>query len=71
MWLWVASDVKTRLVPVQQMGRRNPEMAYAVMHELKERLAACNVLPFSMDGLKRYTSTHSQHTLAWGARGGE
>ncbi len=54
LWLWVASDVKTKLVPVLQVGGRNQEMAFSVVHELKGRLAACCVPVFSTDGLKHY-----------------
>lgn len=39
MWLWIASDAKTKLIPVMQVGVRNQEMAYSVVHELKGRLA--------------------------------
>lgn len=40
MWLWVASDVKTKLIPVLQVGGRGQEMAFSAVHELKGRLAA-------------------------------
>lgn len=32
MWLWIASDAKTKLIPVMQVGARNQEMAYSVTH---------------------------------------
>lgn len=35
LWLWVAGDVKTKLIPVLQVGGRNQEMAFSVVHELK------------------------------------
>jgi transposase-like protein len=38
-WLWVATDVRTKLIPVLQVGGRNQEMAFSVVHELKGRLA--------------------------------
>jgi IS1 family transposase len=39
IWLWIASDVKTKLIPVMRVGGRNQEVAFAVVHELKGRLA--------------------------------
>lgn len=54
MWLWVATDVKTKLVPVLQVGGRNQAMAFAIVHELKGRLAVGCIPVFSTDGLKHY-----------------
>jgi len=54
MWGWVASDAQTKLIPVLQVGGRNQDMAYAVVHELKGRLASGSVPVFSTDGLKHY-----------------
>lgn len=34
MWLWIASDVKTKLIPVMQVGGRGQETAFAVVYEL-------------------------------------
>lgn len=54
MWLWIASDAKTKIIPVMQVGTRNQDMGDAVVHEMKERLAAGCVPVFSTDGLKHY-----------------
>jgi transposase-like protein len=35
MWLWVASDAQTKLIPVIQVEGRTQEVAYGVVHELK------------------------------------
>jgi transposase-like protein len=35
MWLWIASDAMTKLIPVMQVGARNQEMAYSVVHKRK------------------------------------
>jgi len=51
MWLWIASDAKTKIIPVMQVGARNQEMASSVMHELKGRLTVGCVTVFSTDGL--------------------
>jgi IS1 family transposase/transposase-like protein len=67
MWLWTASDVKTKLLPVLQVGGRNQEMAYSVVHDLKSRLVAGCVPVFSTDGLKHYFYALTA-TLAGGNR---
>jgi hypothetical protein len=35
MWVWVSSDVTTKMNPVMQIGGRTQEMAFGVFHELK------------------------------------
>lgn len=50
LWLWIASDAKTKLIPVMQVGARHQAMAFAVVHELKGRLADGCVPVFSTDG---------------------
>jgi len=65
MWLWIASDVKTKLIPVMQVGGRNQEIAFAVVHELKGRLAAGCVPVFSTDGLRHYFYALTAHFGKW------
>ena len=36
MWVWVACEVTTKVVPVFQVGGRTQEMAYRVVHEKKK-----------------------------------
>jgi transposase-like protein len=36
VWIWVAVDVKTKLIPVLAAGARTQEVAYEVVHELAE-----------------------------------
>lgn len=61
----MASDVKTKLVRVLQVGGRNQEMAFSVVHELKERLASSCVPLFSTDGLKHYFYALTAHFSRW------
>lgn len=61
LWLWVASDAKTKLVPVLQVGARNQGMAFSVVHEVKGRLSAGCVPLFSTDGLKHYFYALTAH----------
>ena len=54
VWVWIACDAKTKLIPVLQLGPRTQEMAHSVVHELKGRLKPGCVPVFSSDGLKHY-----------------
>ena len=65
MWLWVASDAQTKLIPVLQVGGRTQEMAYGVVHELKSRLKVGCVPVFSTDGLKNYYYALTAHFGKW------
>jgi IS1 family transposase len=65
LWLWVASDVKTKLVAVLQIGGRTQEMAYGVVHELRGRLCSGCVPVFSTDGLKHYFYALTAHFGKW------
>lgn len=71
MWLWVAHDATTKLIPVLQLGGRSQEMAYSVVHELKRRLAADCVPVFSTDGLKQYFYALTAHFGKWEWAGGK
>jgi hypothetical protein len=50
----VASDIKSKLIAMLQVGGRNQEIAFSVVHGLKGSLAAGCVRVFSADGFKRY-----------------
>jgi len=65
MWVWIASDVKTKLIPVMQVGGRSQETAFSVVHELKGRLADRCVPVFSTDGLKHYFYALTAHFGKW------
>lgn len=65
MWLWSASDARTKIVPVMQVGGRTQEMAFQVVHELKRQLKAGWVPVFSTDGLKLYFYALTAHYGKW------
>ena len=65
LWLWVASDVKTKIIPVMQVDGRTQEMAYLVVHEMKGRPRAGCVPGFSTDGLKHYFYSLTMHFGEW------
>jgi hypothetical protein len=65
MWIWVASDATTKIVPVMQVGGRTQELAYQVVHELKGRLRPGCIPVFSTDGLKLYFYSLTAHFGKW------
>lgn len=65
MWLWVVSDVTTKMVPMLQVGGRTQEMAYSGLHEIKGKLRAGCVPVFSTDGLKHYYYALTAHFGEW------
>lgn len=71
MWLWVAHDATTKLIPVLQVGGRSQEMAFSVVHELKRKLAVGCVPVFSTDGLKHYYYALTAHFGKWEWAGGK
>jgi hypothetical protein len=71
MWLSVATDLKTKLIPVLQVGGRGQVMAYRVVHELKGRLVADCIPVFSTDGLRSYFYALTAHYGKWEAADGK
>jgi IS1 family transposase len=65
LWVWVACDAKHKLIPVLQIGPRTQQMAYQVVHELKNRLKTGCVSVFSTDGLKHYFYALTAHFGEW------
>ena len=65
MWIWVASDATTKIVPVIQVGGRTQEAAYQVVHELKGRLRTGCVPVFSTFDLKNYFYALTAHFGMW------
>ncbi len=65
MWVWIASDAKTKIIPVMQVGGRSQEAAYSVVHDLKRRLKSGCVPVFSTDGLRHYFYALTAHFGRW------
>ena len=66
VWVWVAMEATTKIVPVIQLGPRTLERAYAVVHELRGRLQPGATLPvFSSDGLRLYFYALTAHFGHW------
>jgi IS1 family transposase len=61
VWVWVAIDARTKVVPVAHIGRRKRDDAMVVVHQLKGRLAAGCVPIFTTDGLAAYYRAITAH----------
>ena len=54
LWLWVAIDPCTKLLPVLQLGPRTQHMAHLLIHSLRQILAPGCLPLFTSDGLNLY-----------------
>lgn len=70
LWLWVALDPLTKLLPVLHLGARTQTAAHHVVHELHERLAPGCVPLFTSDGLILYFYALTAHFGEWIAAAG-
>jgi IS1 family transposase len=71
LWLWLAVDPLTKIVPVLHLGGRTQAAAHAVIHDLHQRLAPGNLPVFTSDGLNLYFYALSAHFGQWGAGVGQ
>jgi transposase-like protein len=54
IWLWLAIDPCTKILPVLHLGPRTQNMAHLLIHSLRERLAPGCLPLFTSDGLNVY-----------------
>ncbi len=69
LWLWVALDPLTKIVPVVQLGPRTQASAHALIHALTARLRPGCVPIFTSDGLRLYYYALTAHFGRWVADG--
>jgi len=72
LWLWLAIDPLTKVLPVLQLGPRTQSMAHQLIHSLRHLLAPGCLPLFTSDGLNLYfyaLTAHFGHWLALGGRG--
>jgi IS1 family transposase len=72
LWLWLAIDPRTKVLPVLQLGPRTQHMAHQLIHALRELLAPGCLPLFTSDGLNLYfyaLTAHFGHWLVLGGRG--
>jgi IS1 family transposase len=65
LWLWLAIDPCTKILPVLYLGPRTQNAAHKVIHSLR-RLLAHDCLPlFTSDGLNMYFYALTAHFRQW------
>jgi IS1 family transposase len=65
LWLWLAIDPCTKILPVLHLGPRTQHMAHLLVHSLR-RLLADDCLPlFTSDGLNFYFYALTAHFGRW------
>jgi IS1 family transposase/transposase-like protein len=65
LWIWVAFDPKTKLIPALQLGPRTQAMAHAVVHAVGHVLAPGCIPVCTSDGLNLYFYALTAHFGAW------
>jgi IS1 family transposase len=65
LWLWLAIDPCTKLLPVLQLGPRTQYMAYQLIHSLRQLLAPGCIPLFTSDGLNVYFYDLTAHFGQW------
>jgi IS1 family transposase len=72
LWLWLAIDPLTKILPVLQLGPRTQNIAHLLIHSLRQSLAPGCLPLFTSDGLNLYfyaLTAHFGQWLALGRRG--
>ena len=70
LWLWLAIDPLTKIIPVLQLGPRTQQTAHALIHSLRSILAPGCIPLFTSDGLNLYFYALTAHFGQWRAVGG-
>ncbi len=65
LWLWLAIDPLTKILPVLQLGPRTQNAAHAVIHSLRQLLAPGCLPLFTSDGLNVYFYALTAHFGDW------
>jgi len=65
LWVWVAFDPVTKLLPALQLGPRTQDVAYALLHALSQVLAPGCLPAFTSDGLNLYFYAITAHFSQW------
>ncbi len=65
LWLWLAIDPCTKIVPVLELGPRTQTMAHRLIHSLRQRLAPGCLPLFTSDGLNQYFYALTAHFGDW------
>jgi len=65
LWLWLAIDPRTKILPVLSLGPRTQHMAHRVIHSLRQLLAPGCIPLFTSDGLNMYFYALTAHFGQW------
>ena len=65
LWLWLAIDPRTKILPVLQLGPRTQHMAHLFIHALQQKLAPGCLPLFTSDGLNLYFYALTAHFGQW------
>ena len=65
VWLWLAIDPLTKILPVLELGPRTQHMAHRMIHSLRQRLAPGCLPLFTSDGLNLYFYALTAHFGHW------
>jgi len=65
LWLWLAIDPLTKILPVLEFGPRTQHMAHRLIHSLRQILAPGCLPIFTSDGLNRYFYALTAHFGQW------
>ncbi len=65
LWLWLAIDPLTKILPVLHLGTRTQNAAHMVIHSLQHRLVPGCLPLFTSDGLNLYFSALTAHFGQW------
>ncbi len=65
LWLWLAIDPLTKVLPVLQLGPRTQPMAHHLIHSLRHLLAPGCLPLFTSDGLNLYFYALTAHFGQW------
>jgi IS1 family transposase/transposase-like protein len=65
LWLWLAIDPRTKILPVLHLGPRTQNAAHAVIHALRQVLVPGCLPLFTSDGLNVYFYALTAHFGQW------
>jgi IS1 family transposase len=65
LWLWLAIDPCTKILPVLHLGPRTQDMAHLLIHSLRQRLVPGCIPLFTSDGLNLYFYALTAHFGQW------
>ncbi len=65
LWLWLAIDPRTKILPVLQLGPRTQHMAHQLIHSLRQILSPGCLPLFTSDGLNLYFYALTAHFGQW------